>query len=450
MMKNEIVTLQITDINPDGNGVSRTAAGLVVFTPLTAPGDTARVRIIKETKSYAIGKMEELLTPSSDRIDPDCSTYKRCGGCVYRHLSFDAENKLKKQTVENAMKRIGHLDCKVEDTVCFEMERYRNKVAYPLSGGTFGYYARHTHAIVEHETCPLQDDLFTKIALFHVKQSEKHHIPMWNEKSGAGILRHLLMRKNRKGEYMVCFVASKRFDKAVLLATELMQAFPEIIGISLNINPTSGNVILGNETICLAGESVLHDELCGKMFEISPTAFYQVNADCAEAMYQKAAELAELPDGGVLLDLYCGAGTIGLSMIKDNQKLCGVEIIPDAIKNAWKNAENNGRNQENTLFVCGDASIGVEHCRKTFGEPDVIVVDPPRKGLSKEVIDTLLDVAPERIVYISCNPATLAGNCADLCKELYAIDQVIPYNMFPRTGHVESVVLLKRRCYDIS
>ena len=268
---------------------------------------------------------------------------------------------------------------------------------------------------------------------------------MWNEKSGAGILRHLLMRKNRKGEYMVCFVASKRFDKAELLAQELMQVFPEIIGVSLNINPTSGNVILGDETIRLAGESVLHDELCGKMFEISPTAFYQVNADCAEAMYQKAAELAELPDGGVLLDLYCGAGTIGLSMIKDEQKLCGVEIIPDAIKNAWKNAENNGRNRENTLFVCGDASIGVEHCRKNFGEPDVIVVDPPRKGLSKEVIDTLLDVAPERIVYISCNPATLAGNCADLCKELYTIDQVIPYNMFPRTGHVESVVLLKRR-----
>lgn len=443
-MKNEIVTLQITDINPDGNGVSRTAAGLVVFTPLTAPGDTARVRIIKETKSYAVGKLEEIITPSSDRVNSDCDTYQRCGGCVYRHLSFDAENRIKKQTVENAMRRIGHLDCEVEDTVSFGMECYRNKVAYPLAGGAFGYYARHTHSVVEHETCLLQEDTFTKIALFHVKQSERHHVPMWNEKSNAGILRHILMRKNRKGEYTVCFVASKRFDQAKLFADELMQAFPEVIGVSLNINPTAGNVILGKETVLLAGESVLRDELCGKTFEISPTAFYQVNADCAEAMYMHAAQLADLPDGGVLLDLYCGAGTIGLSMVKEGQKLCGVEIVPEAIENAWKNAETNGRTAKDTLFVCGDASVGVEHCRKTFGKPDVIVVDPPRKGLSKEVIGTLLDVLPEKIVYISCNPATLAANCADLCKEDYDIDTIIPYNMFPRTGHVETVVLLRR------
>ena len=443
-MKNDILTLEMTDINPDGNGVSRTAAGLVVFTPLTAPGDTARVHIIKETKSYAIGKVEEILTPSPDRIDPDCASYKRCGGCVYRHLTFESENKIKKQTVENALKRIGHLDCTINDTIAFCPERYRNKVAYPLSGGMFGYYARHTHAIVEHETCPLQDDLFTQIAMFHVKQIEKHHIPMWNEKSGAGILRHLLMRKNRKGEYVICLVASKRFDKAKLLANELMQAFVQVIGVSLNINPSSGNVILGKETVTLAGESVLRDELCGKTFEIAPAAFYQVNADCAEAMYKHAAKLADLKENDILLDLYCGAGTIGLSMIEDGQKLCGVEIVPEAIENAWKNAENNGRSKKDTLFVCGDASIGVEHCRKTFGEPDVIVVDPPRKGLSAEVIETLLDVAPEKIVYISCNPATLAANCADLVAGGYEIEEVTPYNMFPRTGHVESVVLLKK------
>lgn len=444
-MKNEIFTLNITDINPDGNGVARHDAGLVVFTPLTAPGDTARVQIIKETKSYAVGKLLEIVTLSPDRIESDCNTYRRCGGCVYRHLSEQAELKIKKQTVENAMKRIGHLDCTVEDTVSFGFERYRNKVVYPLANGTFGYYARHTHSIVEHTDCPLQESKFAEIAMFHVKQSEKHHVPMWNEKANVGILRHIAIRKNRKGEYAVCFVASKRYAQAETMARELMQAFPEVIGVSLNINPAPGNVILGKETYTLAGEPVLRDTLCGKSFAVSPGAFYQVNPDCAEAMYRKAAELAQLREDGILLDLYCGAGTIGLSMVKDGQKLCGVEIVPDAIENAKENAKSNGRTEENTLFVCGDASVGVEACRKTFGEPDVIVVDPPRKGLSKEVISTLLDVAPPTIVYISCNPATLAANCADLCAGGYAVRTVIPYNMFPRTGHVESVVCLSRK-----
>lgn len=443
-MKNEILTLTVTDINPDGNGVARTGTGLVVFVPQTAPGDTARVRIIKETKSYSVGKLEEILIPSTDRVEPDCEAYRRCGGCVYRHLSEEAELKIKKQTVENAMKRIGHLDCTVEDTVSFGFTRYRNKVVYPLANGTFGYYARHTHSVVEHRSCPLQETNFVKIALFHVKQSEKYHVPMWNEKANAGILRHIAIRKNRKGEYAVCFVASKGFPKAKMMANELMKAFPEVVGVSLNINPAPGNVILGQETVHLAGESVLRDTLCGKTFEVSPTAFYQVNADCAEAMYRKAAELAKLPVGGVLLDLYCGAGTIGLSMVGEGQKLCGVEIVAEAIENAKRNAKQNGRSDSDTLFVCGDASVGVETCRKTFGDPDVIVVDPPRKGLSDGVIRMLLDVAPKKIVYISCNPATLAANCADLCAGGYKIKTVIPYNMFPRTGHVECVVLMSR------
>ncbi|MBQ8911771.1 MAG: 23S rRNA (uracil(1939)-C(5))-methyltransferase RlmD [Clostridia bacterium] len=449
MNKNEIITLSVTDINPDGNGVGRGENGEVVFVPLTAPGDIAKVRIIKCAKNYFVGRLEELVSPSPLRVEPDCPVYHRCGGCVYRHLSREAELQIKKQTVENAFKRIGHLDVTVADTVSFDFSRYRNKVVYPLGRNnngdvTFGYYARHTHAIVEHETCPLQEDLFSQIAMFHVKQSEKHHIPVWNEQTGKGILRHIAMRKNRKGDYFVCFTAAKPFPKAKLLAEELMEAFPQVIGVALNINPKGDNVIFGEETLHLAGEPTLKDTLCGKEFSISPTAFYQVNPVCTEALYQKAAEVADLPENGVLLDLYCGAGTIGLSMAGDSHKLCGVEIVPEAVENAKRNAKNNGRREENTLFLCGDASLGVDACRKAFGDPDVIVVDPPRKGLSDEVIKTLLDVAPKKIVYISCNPATLAANCEKL-SYTYEIGVVTPFNMFPRTGHVESIVCLERR-----
>lgn len=454
MNKNDLLTLEITDLNPDGNGVGRGENGEVIFVPLAAPGDVCRVKIIKCAKNYFVARLEELLTPSPCRIHSDCAVYHRCGGCVYRHVSVETENSLKKSMVQNALKRIGHLDVPVEETVCFGDQHYRNKVVYPLGRNkdgevSFGYYARHTHAMVEHETCLLQEDLFDKIALFHVEQSQKHHVPVWNEVSKTGLLRHLAMRKNRKGEYTVCMVASKEFPKAKTMGEELLHAFPQVIGMFLNINPKGDNTIFGAKTLCLAGESTLRDSLCGKEFSVSPTAFYQVNPDVAEALYCKAAELANLQEGETLLDLYCGAGTIGLSMIHPGQKLCGVEIIPDAVENAWENAKNNGRTEEDTLFVCGDASLGVEACRKAFGNPHVIVVDPPRKGLSDQVIQTLLDVAPNKIVYISCNPATLASNCEKL-SHTYEITYAQPFNMFPRTGHVETIVCLRKRLVDIN
>ncbi len=452
-MKNQIVSVQITDIQPDGNGVGRMENGMVLFVPLTAPGDLASVRIIKENRTYAVGRLEELLLPSSERQEPGCPVYRRCGGCGFRHLKPEAEQRYKRALVENAFRRIGHLEVSVEPTVSVNHERYRNKVVYPLcmidGKPTFGYYARHSHAVVEHSDCLLQDPLFSRIAMFHVKQLEllQVQVPVWQEETHAGILRHLAMRKNRNGRFSVCFVAAKAFSQAKPMAEELMQAFPEVVGVALNLNPVPGNVIFGRETYRLAGDAALRDQLCGKWFSLSPTAFYQVNADCAEALYRKAAELASLPDGGVLLDLYCGAGTIGLSMVRTGQKLCGVEVVPEAVENAKKNALQNGRGEADTLFICGDASVGVQRCREVFGSPDVIVVDPPRKGLSPEVIRTLLSAAPERLVYISCNPATLAANCAILCRELYRITAAIPFDMFPGTGHVETVVLLSNLMY---
>lgn len=451
--KNKLFSVEITGINPDGNGVGRLEDGMVVFVPLTAPGDVAQVRVIKETKSYAVARLETLLQPSPDRQDPRCPVYQRCGGCVFRHLRREAEHAIQRELVRSAFQRIGHLEVPVEPTVSVNEERYRNKVVYPLCepepGRTaFGYFARHSHAVVEHRDCPLQEAIFAKIAMFHVKQIGARHVPVWNEKRGTGVLRHLMMRRNRAGEVHVCMVAAKAFPQAEAMAGELLREFPEVTGVSLNLNPEAGNTILGRETRCLAGEPTLRDHLCGKRFSLSPTAFYQVNAECAEALYRKAAELAALPASGVLLDLYCGAGTVGLTMVKDGQKLFGVELVPEAVENARENASYNGRTPENTQFACGDASLGVERCTELFGRPDVIVVDPPRKGLSPEVIATLLRAAPERIVYISCNPATLAANCASLCDPRngvqYRVETAIPFDMFPSTGHVETVVLLTR------
>lgn len=455
--KNKLFSVEITGINPDGNGVGRLEDGMVVFVPLTAPGDRVQVRIIKETKTYAVGRPEEILQPSPERRDPGCPVYQRCGGCVFRHLRREEEHRVQWELVVNAFQRIGHLDVPVAETVSVNEERYRNKVVYPLcepeaGRPAFGYFARHSHAVVEHTDCPLQEEIFTRIAMFHVKQIAAHHVPVWNEKRGTGVLRHLMMRRNRAGEVSVCMVAAKPFPQAETMAQALLQAFPEVTGVSLNLNPEAGNTILGRETRCLAGEPALRDHLCGKWFSLSPTAFYQVNALCAEAMYRKAAELAALPENGLLLDLYCGAGTVGLTMVKEGQKLFGVELVPPAVENARENALRNGRTPQDTQFVCGDASLGVQRCAEVFGKPDVIVVDPPRKGLSPEVISTLLQASPERIVYISCNPATLAANCASLCDPQngtrYRVATAIPFDMFPSTGHVETVALLMReRCF---
>lgn len=439
--------IQITDLNPDGNGVGRLESGMVAFVPLTAPGDRARIALLRETKTYAVGRVETLLTPSPLRQDPACPVYRRCGGCVYRHITPEAEEALKRQTVQQAFRRIGHLEVLVQPTRSFGWTSYRNKVVYPLTAGCpdqIGYFARRTHEVIPHTDCPLQDPLFTELAMFHVKHAARLGVPLWDERTGHGVLRHLAMRRNRAGRYIVCMVASAPFPQATAMAQALCEAFPQVVGVSLNCNPTPGNTIFGPQTQSLQGDSTLRDTLCGKEFTLSPTSFYQVNADCAEAMYRHAAELVQLRDDGILLDLYCGAGTIGLSMIRDGQNLCGVEILPEAVENAKHNARQNGRSEADTLFVCGDASVGVQACRDRFGEPNVIVVDPPRKGLSPEVISTLLSVSPPRILYISCNPATLAADCQSLCTAGYTITSATPYNMFPRTGHVECVTLLER------
>ncbi len=450
-MKNDIITLEITDITPEGFGVGR-YENKVVFVADTAIGDTVSALVLKELKSHSFAKVQSISSASPDRIESDCTISQKCGGCAFRHITYASELELKKSFVKQAFSRIGKLDIAVNDTVFACDARYRNKVQYPVApdangGCAFGYFARRSHRIIPHADCPLQDKIFTEIADFCTKTADKIGITPYDEASGKGTLRHIVMRKNRVGEILLCLVVADK-NRILLkkLADELSARFDNIIGIHINVNKKRDNVIFGDYTFRICGEETLTDTLCGKVFEISPRAFYQVNAEMAEKLYLRARELASpKSEGSIILDLYCGAGTIGLCVAGEMDKLCGVEIIDAAIENAKKNANKNGRSEENTLFVCGDASVGVEECRRKFGNPEIIIVDPPRKGLDRAVIDTVVSANPEKIVYISCDPATLARDCAIFAESGYTTTEATPFDLFPRTGHVETIVCLYKQ-----
>ncbi len=449
-MKNETVTLNITDLTPEGSGVGR-HDGKVFFVPLTAPQDECEVLILKENSSVTYGKLTKLLTPSPLRQKNDCSCFEKCGGCTLRHISYEAELELKQNFVKNAMTRIGGFDCRVLPTVFGDERRYRNKIQYPIGrdrdgNPVFGYYARRSHRIVPHGECLLQESIFCRIAECFCALCKEHGIKAYDEETSKGTVRHLVMRKNQKDEILLCIVAKNiSAPKWRSLAAELMDRFDCITGIHLNKNDKATNVIFGEETVCLMGKKMLEDTLMGRDFFLSPRAFYQVNPKMTEKLYTIAKEKAELKKTDVVLDLYCGVGTVGLCVAGNENKLCGVEIIPEAVDDARRNAKKNGRSDKDTLFVCGDAAIGVRECAKKFGPPDVVLVDPPRKGLSPEVVKTILDAYPKKIVYISCNPATLARDCKLMAEAGYVLGDVTPVDMFPRTGHVESVVCLTRR-----
>lgn len=448
-MKNDIIEIEITDITPEGFGVGR-HDGKVVFVADTAVGDRVRAIVMKELKNHSFAKVFEILSPSPDRIESDCAVSRKCGGCAFRHISYEAEKKLKRKFVADAMKRIGNIDVDILETVSSSPENYRNKVQYPFSMGKngqciYGYYARRSHRIVEHKGCRLQDGLFEEIASFTAEMANRLCIPPYDETTGKGVLRHIVMRKNRKGEVLVCLVVAKQNRKISVLADAVAKKFAGIVGIHQNINKRRDNVIFGDETEKLVGENVLKDTLCGKTFEISPRSFYQVNADMAEKLYTRAKELLnEREKPSIILDLYCGAGTIGLCVAEEDDMLCGVEIIDSAVENAKVNAKLNGRNEKNTLFVCGDASLGVNECKKKFGSPDTIIVDPPRKGLEKEVIETVVNANPKQVLYISCDPATLARDCKVFAEYGYTTDKAEPFDLFPRTGHVETIICLSK------
>lgn len=443
--KNDTVRAEITDMTPEGYGVCR-IDGFVLFIAGTAVGDIVDAHILKVAKSYGYAKVIKIITPSRDRVLPECTAFPSCGGCVFRHITYEKELEIKKNIIDENFARIGGLDIKCEKIIPSPQETgYRNKAEYPASGASgqmrLGFYARHSHRVVPCEDCPLQPAFYSDIVRAVECFCDEYKIPAYDEKSGKGLLRHLYIRDGREsGEVAVCLVATGDLPHSDVLCERLAKINPNIRSITLNVNKEDTNVILSDKFKTLSGKDTIRDVLCGVEFEISPRSFYQVNHDGAEKLYSLAAELAE-PEGKTVLDLYCGTGTIGLTMARRAKKLIGVEIIPEAVKNARANAKRGGI--ENAEFICGDAGEIAERLSAEYS-PDVVIVDPPRGGCSGDTLETIAKMSPERIVMISCNSATAARDCAALQRLGFEPRRAVAVDMFPRTGHVECAILLTK------
>ncbi len=451
--KNEILTLDITEVNNLGCGVAK-KDGVVVFVKGAVSGDRVEAKIIKVAKSFLVGRLEKILTPSPHRAKEEfCKAPLACGGCVYRHIEYEHELDMKRRYVEGAFRKAGLSDVVVDKVRSTGACRgYRNKAQYPfgLASGKVrvGFYESKTHKLMPCFSCALQPPLFEDICRFVCEFADENAISVYDEKTGKGLLRHLYLREGKNtGEVMVCLVANgKELPEEERFAREICAAFPRVKSVMLNTNAKDTSVILGDQYRTLAGREYIEDILCGKRFRIAPAAFYQVNHDGAELLYGIAAEKAALGEGDTLLDLYCGIGTIGLSLADKDTRVVGVELVEDAVRCAKENAMLGG--MENTCFFCGDAGDAERLVKEAFeacGDArPVVVVDPPRKGLDGKLISYLAGQAPEKIVYVSCDPDTLARDCVIFRSYGYEIGTVTPVDMFPKTGHVESVVCLTR------
>ena len=449
LKKNDEIEIYIDSVSLTGSGVGR-YDGMAVFVPASAKGDRLLVHIIKAKKSYAVGKILKVLSPSEDRVQNDCTGFPSCGGCAFRHMSYAAELELKHNAVKDAFKRIGGIDIEPQAIIGDESQTgYRNKAQYSIrrEGGRvkIGFYAQHSHRVIDCRDCSLAPKEFETVIGVFADWIEKNNISVYDEETGKGLLRHIYIRKAfATGEIMVCPVSTKKnLSHTDELIDGLLKAVPEITSVALNVNAENTNVVLGKECVTLYGKGYITDILCGVKVRISPLSFYQVNRTQAQKLYEKAAEYAAPKKDTLLLDLYCGAGTIGLSMADKIGQLIGVETVPEAVEDAKLNAKENGI--LNAEFICADAGKAAQMLLEQGKRPDVIILDPPRKGCSMETISATVGMKPERIVYVSCDPATLARDCAEFEKLGYVVREVTPVDMFPRTAHVESCALLCRK-----
>ena len=445
--KNKEYLVEIIDQGFEGEGIAK-IEGFTIFIEGAIKGEKCRILIVKVTSSHAFGKLVEILEKSKYRVEPDCATYKRCGGCNLRHIDYEETLNIKQNTVQNLVNKTLNNKIKVEMTVGMgNPYNYRNKAQYPVgfdkSGEpVMGVYAKRTHEIIPMRNCMIQNPVSEKIANVVLGFFIKNNIPIYNEKNGEGLLRHIVIKVGIKTHEIMCILVlnKKELKKEKELIKVLIREFPEIKTIVKNYNMKNTNVILGNENEVIYGDGYIYDELGDYTFKISPLSFYQINPIQTEALYNIAIEMADLKKTDTLFDLYCGIGTIGIFASPYVNKVYGIEIVKQAIEDAKENANiNNIRNIE---FFAGDVEKVFENVLKEHNvKPDVIFVDPPRKGLDKHTIENILNIKPEKIVYISCNPASLVRDLK-LLEESYEIKKIQPVDMFPFTSHVECVTVL--------
>lgn len=448
VQKNETLEVTFTDLSHDGAGVAK-VNGYTLFVPGGLPGEVAEVKIVKTKKGYGFGKLLHLIKTSEARVEPPCDIFDQCGGCQIQHLSRKGQGEFKQKLVVDALERLGGLrDVKVHPVLTMDHPwNYRNKASVPVAShqGEFvaGFYQKRSHVIIDMDHCLITNPTVDEVIQEVKRIAKDSGIEPYNEETHKGILRHIIVRIGKQtGEVMVVLVAKtdelpfrKRFIK------ELPEKFPQIKSIALNINKKRSNTIFGNETRILWGRETITDTIGSIKFAISPRSFYQVNPDQTHVLYEKALEYAELSGNETVMDAYCGIGTISLFLAQRAMKVYGVEIVPEAIEDARANAELN--NLTNVEFEAGAAEEVIPNWYRKGIQADVVVVDPPRKGCDAELLQTILEMKPKRVVYVSCNPSTLARDLRILEDGGYKTGEVQPVDMFPQTTHVECVTWLE-------
>lgn len=446
--KNEQHPLRIEGYGSAGEGVAR-LEGQAVFVKGALAGEVCQVQLLKVGKSAAWGRVTQVLTPVPGRQSPDCPRYPRCGGCQLRHMTYAEELRFKQQKVQDALQRIGGWTGRVEKIHGAEApDRYRNKIQFPVADGPrVGFFRARSHEVIDAEDCLLQPLAATRLREAFKLWMERYQVPAYDERVHGGLIRHFYVRVNRRGQSL-CAVIANGTD--LLHQEELVQALrraePDLAGVVLSVNQEKTNVILGKTQRCLWGRDYLEDTLCGLTFRLSVPSFYQVNREQAEVLYGRALAFAGLTGRETVLDLYCGIGTITLVMARQAGRAIGAEVIPAAVEDAKANAARN--EVTNAEFLCADAAQAAQTLADRGLRPDVICVDPPRKGLAPAVIDAIVQMAPQRLVYVSCDPATLARDVKRMEEQGYVLQRAEAVDLFPRTAHVETVVLLSQQKPD--
>lgn len=448
--KNKEYEINIEGVTSEGMGVGH-VDGFCVFVPSTVAGDIVKALIVKVKTGYAYAKCIQLLKKSDYRQTPICGAFSKCGGCQLMHIKYDEQLKIKKEIIENALKRIGGLDVDVVQMLGAENElRYRNKMIFPIGCNNnhnklCGFYRERSHDIIPLDDCFLGDEINAEIIKIVMDFIKKHNITVYNEKAHTGIVRRLFIRKGYyANEVMVVIsINAKTLPHCAELANALSALSEQIKSVILNINTKKTNAVLGDKNVVIFGKDTICDYLCSLKYEISPHSFYQINPQQTEKLYNKVIELADIKQSDTVMDLYCGIGTISLCAAKKAKQVIGVEIVEQAILNARKNAKNN--KIENAVFYASEAEKIVPKLIKEGNKPNIVILDPPRKGSDEITLGAIIKSAPEKIVYVSCNPATLARDLKFLCNNGYKIITIYGLDLFPQTVHVETVVLMSRK-----
>lgn len=443
MRKNDEYIIEITGTTDEGDGVGR-VDGFPIFVYGALLGEKVKVHIVKVLKKYAFGKLIEVIKPIQERVMPECGYFSKCGGCTFWHASYEYELMYKQKKVEDCLGRLGGLDIKAEKICgCEDYRHYRNKAQFPVTPFGMGIYARNSHNVIDMNDCLIQSEECEKILKCIRSWMEKNEILPYDEVTDTGVVRHIYVRTGENGVQVCLVTRTKKIYKVEKLIADLKKLDVKISGVIQNINSKRTNVVLGEETKLLYGEKYLEDRIGNVRYRISPLSFYQVNKKQTKVLYDIAKEFANLSGSEVVWDMYCGAGTIGLYMADQAKQVIGVEVVEDAIKNAKANAKLNGI--ENAEFYCGSAEKTAPKLLEKGLKPDVVVLDPPRKGCAELLLDTVVKTGVERIVYISCKPSTLARDLKYFEEHGYKTIKAVPVDMFPRTSHVETVSLLTRK-----